>query len=171
MRTITGIVVVWACCCLAGCATQPPAGADVNTGGWSWYDYKEVNSEPGDVGVSASWGSWNKKFVYVILTDSTTSATTEINAAGSFQVDLKTPKGPKAEMRIETSDGKTGCVVCGEQSYNLAQGSVFILLPRGEKFQVQQLRRDLSDVPAGVGSAYQLLRDDPEIRRFFAPVE
>ena len=174
MRTITRIVVCAALCCLAGCAAPAPTDANVDSGGWTWYDYKEVNSRAGDVGVRVSWGSWDKKFVYVLLTDVTTSATTEIVADGprkEFKVDLKTPNGQKAEVRIVTPDGKGGSLVCDGRSYDLARGRVFILLPRGETFQVQQIPRDVSDVPANVGTANRLLRDDPDVGRVFAKVE
>src|SRR5262245_61770169 len=123
MRTIPGMVLFSAFCCLAGCTPQPPPGPPADSGGWIWYDYKDLNPQAGDVGVSASWGSWNKKFVFLILTDTDTSATTGINAAGSrteYKIDLKLPNGQKDELRVETPDGKTGTFIYGEQSYDLA---------------------------------------------------
>jgi hypothetical protein len=176
MRTITGMVVVSAFYCLAGCTPQPPPGPEPGFGGWAWNDFKDLNPQAGDGGVSASWGSWNKKLVFLILTDTDTSATTAINAAGpptEYKVALELPKGRKDELRVKTPDGKTGSLVHGEQSYDLTQGPVFVLLPggAGEKLQVLQLRRDLSGVPADVGSVARLLRDDQEIGRIFARVK
>lgn len=176
MRTITGMVVVSACCCLSGCTPQPPPGPEADFGGWTWIDFKDLNPQAGDSGVRASWGSWNKKLVFLILTDTDTSAATEINAAGSpteYKVALKLPKGRKDELRVKTPDGRTGSLVHGDQSYDLAQGSVFILLPGGERgeLKVLQLKRDLSDVPADIGRVSQLLGDDQEIGRIFAGVK
>jgi hypothetical protein len=173
MRTIPGMLVFSAFCCLAGCTTQPPPDPEADFGGWIW-NYKDLNPEVGDVGVSATWGSWNKKFVFLILTDSDTSATTVINAAGSrteYKVDLELRNRQKDELRVVTPDGITGSLVHGEQSYDLAQGSVFLLLPEGGKLKVLQLKRDLADVPAGVGSVTKLLRTDQEIGRIFAKVK
>lgn len=177
MRNIIGIIVLLALCYLAGCNSRPavsPSGADAGFGNWSWHDFKELNPEAGKGGVSASWGSWHKKFAYVILTDAATSASTAINASGArteYKVNLTLPKGQKAEWRIETADGKTGSAAYDGQSYDLAQGPVFILLPKGEKLEVLQLNRNISDVVAGPESMEKLLKNDQEIARTFAKAQ
>lgn len=173
MRNTTGIVVFSAFCCLAGCNSRPPAspkGADASFG-WTWYAFKELKSEAGDGGVSAWWGSWKKKFVYVILADPAISITTDINASGArteYQVDLTLPNGQKAELRIETADGKTGSAVYDRRSYDLAQGPVFVLLAKSETIEMLQLQRDISD---GIVSLQKLLQDDQEIARIFAKMK
>jgi hypothetical protein len=167
------MVVVSACYCLVGCTPQPPPAAEPGVGGWSWNIFKSLNPEAGDGGVGASWGSWNKKFVFLILTETGTQANSRIHAAGpptEYRVALELPKGQKDELRVNTPDGKTGTLVHGEQSYDLTQGSVFILLPEkeGGPVQVRQLRRDLSDLPANDVGVATLLRGDQEIGRIFA---
>src|SRR6266498_4071974 len=114
MRYTTGIVALTAFCGLAGCSSQPPspppgADADADFGGWTWDAIKPVNAEGDDVAVSAAWGSWKKKFVYVILADVNATATTSINTSGErtrYEVDVTLPNGRKGDVRIETADGK-----------------------------------------------------------------
>jgi hypothetical protein len=175
MRNTTGLVVLSALWGLAGCSPPPaaaPAGADADFGGWSWDALKPVNGEA-DVAVSAAWGSRKSKFVYVILADAATTATTSIDTSGGrtlYVVALTPPKGRPATVRIETADGKTGGVAYAGQSFDLARGPVFVLLPRGETFEMRQLERDISDEPAGMAGVVRLVRNDPELARLFAKI-
>ena len=174
MRNTIGSFVLLALYCVAGCTSRPAdstSGADAGSGDWSWHSYKELNSEAGKGGVNASWGSWHKKFAYVILSEPASSASTIVKASGArteYKVDLTLPKGQKAQWRIETANGKTGSVAYGGQSYDLAQGPVFILLPKGEQLEVLQLKRNITDLIAGPESLEKLLKDDQEIARIFA---
>lgn len=167
---ITVLGALW----LAGCGSPPPPappGPDADFGGWSWYAEDESKPGAADVGVSAAWGSWKTKFVYVILAD---IAITDVTAVGTadgrtrYDVVLKLPRDRKAEVRVETADGKTGSLTHAGRSYDLARGSVFVLRPKGEEFELTQLPRDVSGETAGVPGVVKLVRGDPELLRALA---
>jgi hypothetical protein len=171
MRNVTGIVL-FAALCPAGCSARPataPTGADF--GGWSWYSLNAANAGADDVDVSAYWGSWNKKLVYVVLADAAVTATTRVHTSDGqteYRVALTLPNAQKAELRVETADGRTGRADFAGQSYDLARGTVFVLLSRGEKLELSQLPRDVSDVTDSLPAVHKLIRDDPELVRPFA---
>ncbi len=176
MRNTLAIFAFSAFCCLVSCDSRPsaPSGAGADFGGWSWYALNTPNAGTNEVDVSATWGSWNTKLVYLILTDVDATATTNVNASGTrteYNVHLVWPKGRKAELRIETADGKTGRAVYAGQTYDLAEGSVFVLLPKDEKLELRQLRRDISEVAGNVPSVQKLIRDDPELARMFSKLK
>jgi hypothetical protein len=138
--------------------------------GWNWYSLDGSNGEA-DVGVRAVWGSWNKKLVYIVAADVTASATTRITTTGAgteYGVELSWPNGRTVGVRIETVDGRTGRAVYAGRSYDLDQGSVLVLLARGDQFELRQLRRDISGVTPGPVGVQQFIRGDPELLRMFA---
>jgi len=177
MRNFVAILAVSTLGCLAGCNSPPttsPPAANADFGGWSWYGVNDPNTGANDVDVCASWGNRNQRLVYIILSDVNTSATTNINASGGrtdYNVDLTLANGQTLEIRIETADGITGTAAYAGQSYDLAQGSVFVLLPKGEKLEMLQLKRDISQVNAGVSGVLKFVRSDPELLRMFARVK
>jgi hypothetical protein len=177
MWKATVILVVLSVCCSTGCESRPSTlstDADADFGGWSWDALKPANAESGDVAVSATWGSWKKKFVYVILADPTATATTKISTSGAqtrYEVDLTLPNRRTAEVRIETADGKTGGAVLAGQSYDLARGSVFVVSLKGETVELIQLKHDISDEAAGLPGVVKLVRNDPDLVRMFAKLK
>jgi hypothetical protein len=178
MRNATAIATLAAVCGLAGCGPRPadaPPGADAGFGaGWSWYAVDAPNGGTANVSVTVAWGSWKKKLVYVVGADAAASATTRTATTGAgteYTVDLSWPDGRTASVRIETPDGSTGRAVFAGRSDDLADGAVFALVPAGDRFELRQLRRDVSGVAADLGSVQKLIRDDQDLLSMFARVK
>jgi hypothetical protein len=138
--------------------------------GWNWYALDGSNGGA-DVGVRAAWGSWNKKLVYVVAADGTASSATRITTTGAgteYAVELNWPNGRTDGVRVETADGRTGRAVHAGRSYDLGQGSVLVLLARGDQIELRQLRRDLSGVTPHLAGVQKFIREDSELLRTFA---
>lgn len=174
MRYPTGSAVFCVLAWLAGCEAPPPSsagGADAEFGGWSWDTLKPTDPAGGDLVVSAAWGSWKKKLAYVIVADINAAATTSIVASGErtrYDVRLTWPNGRSTQVLVETADGKAGTVSHAGRTCDLAQGAVFVILPKGDEFELRQLQRDISGETASVAAMAKLIRSDPELVRTFA---
>ena len=177
MRSMIAFVLFAGIASLTSCeprstsSTPATPAARAEFGGWSWYAIDKFNPEGKDVCLNASWGTLNQKLVYVLVTDSTVAATTGMSDAGertAYLVSLKLPLDRKADLRIETPDGKTGRAVYAEQSFDLVQGSVFVLLPSGDRFAIRQFQRDTTNVVASALGVQKFVQDDAELLRLFA---
>jgi hypothetical protein len=74
----------------------------------------------------------------------------------------------RIEFGCDTADGKSGQVSVNGATYELADGNLFLVATGGEKPQVKQLKRDLSELKFERESLAAFARNDPEIAGFFA---
>lgn len=174
VRTAIRLVVVAAAGWLAGCDSRPPTapgGPDAEFGGWTWDALKPADPAAGDVSVCAAWGSWKKRLAYVILTDGSASSATDLTTSGGrtrYDVFLTWPAGRRAEVVVETADGRTGTVTLAGRPHDLSRGAVFVVVPGRERFELRQLERDVSGQTADIAGVVNLIRGDPELARTFA---
>jgi len=68
--------------------------------------------------------------------------------------------------QIETRDGRTAEISINNQSFDLADGTVFLVTTADGQMDIQQLQRDLSGVNANDQSITQFSLADPEISQF-----
>jgi hypothetical protein len=171
MWCATRLVVIASIAWQAGCDSPPatsPASADAEFGGWTWDALKPADRAGDEFGVSAAWGSWKKRLAYVIVTDGTASSSTVIDRSDArtrYIVSLTWPSGRSTEVRLETTDGRTGTITCAGRSHDLALGAVFAVLPKTDEFEVQQFHRDLSRQSSDIAGVVNLIRNDPELIR------
>jgi hypothetical protein len=66
-----------------------------------------------------------------------------------------------------TSDGKTGPVTIDDETFELSNGSLFLVTYSGTKTVVKQLRRDLSKLGSDSEAFRASAMTDSEIRAFF----
>jgi hypothetical protein len=67
---------------------------------------------------------------------------------------------------LQTTDGRTGQVQIGRDSYDLSAGTLFIVTTRGGKTDVRQLKRDLSAVPLDQDGILAFAEKDPDLSAF-----
>jgi len=86
-------------------------------------------------------------------------------AAGTrVEYEGQTADGRTGKVQFHTKDGRTGAVA-PLGTYDLADGSLFLVAVRGPRPRVAQLKRDIRKADA---AAFQKLPDaEPEIGRFF----
>jgi len=70
------------------------------------------------------------------------------------------------EWELQTTDGKTGQMRIGNDSYDLSAGAVFIVTTRGDTMDVRQLNRDLSAVPLDQVGILAFAEKDPDLTAF-----
>jgi hypothetical protein len=70
------------------------------------------------------------------------------------------------EWELQTTDGKTGQMRIGNDSYDLSAGAVFIVTTRGGTMDVRQLDRDLSAVPLDEVGILAYAEKDPDLTAF-----
>jgi hypothetical protein len=70
------------------------------------------------------------------------------------------------EWALQTTDGKTGQMRIGNDSYDLSAGAVFIVTTGGDTMDVRQLDRDLSAVPLDHVGILAFAEKDPDMTAF-----
>jgi hypothetical protein len=122
--------------------------------------------------------SWNGELVFAVWADVQTSSGGSRQTAagetyfGSFpaaagtrvEYEGQTADGRTGKVQFHTKDGRTGAVA-PLGTYDLADGSLFLVAVRSPRPRVAQLKRDIRKADA---AAFQKLPDaEPEIGRFF----
>lgn len=77
-------------------------------------------------------------------------------------------EGHVLEFACESSDGKTGTAQIGGQSYDLGKGSLFLVTADGDAWRIQQLDRNLQELPIDKENLCDLAQRDDAIKTFFA---
>lgn len=118
------------------------------------------------------WGDGKAVLVWSALPAVSTGSETTAYSAG-FSGDHQGPDGGLIHWGCTTSDGRTGAVVINGDSYELGDGSLFLLGAEGEETTVVQLDRDtlqLTDENI-IDTLQDWLANDVEVSAFFADVE
>jgi hypothetical protein len=75
--------------------------------------------------------------------------------------------GRNVAVHCYTSDRKTGPVTIGDETYELGNGSLFLVATSGTKAVVKQLRRDLSKLGSDSEGFQANAMTGSEIKAFF----
>jgi hypothetical protein len=67
---------------------------------------------------------------------------------------------------LETRDGQTAQFRINDVSYDLSEGTLFLVSTSGSSTGIEQLRRDLSGVQPNRESILAFATDDPDVARF-----
>ncbi len=78
--------------------------------------------------------------------------------------------GIRIEWNLETSDGKTAEFAIDNTSYNLSEGSLFIISKTIETPSVVQLNHDLSGVRPNYDSCVAFGKSDPDVASFIESI-
>lgn len=134
MRTV--VVLTAACLPVLGCAFLKSAsgqwggGSAVHSGGT-----QEGRTEYGVVHLTR-----NSRVYLVMISEGGSGPSSSGSwARGTF----KAPDGREVAWGCETSDGRSGRVTIGSESFDLAQGAVFLVNLRDGKTAVEQLTVDI----------------------------
>jgi hypothetical protein len=74
--------------------------------------------------------------------------------------------GRSFEWEVWTEDGRTGQVRIDDASYDLSEGTLFIVSTRGGTTEARQLARDLSGVPLDNEGILAFAESDPDLAVF-----
>ena len=118
---------------------------------------------------TAEWGRWDDGMVFIIWSDLDGGYGGGSYSGGEARYEGRQSSrdGRGFDWRCATSDGTTGTVTINKVTYDLSNGSVFLVRARGEKQRVEQLDRDTLILKPGPESLATLAKD-PEIREFFS---
>ena len=148
-------------CAAAGCTKGTPPRPKVGAGsafiGATTAQFATVD---GQVAVVV-W--FNFKGKQDVVGSESSSASTTVQAQGN----CRSIGGAHVVWRWETSDGKSGAVTVNGVSYDVANGSLFLVSAKGNDVQVRQLKRELG-MPAEAEAVEGLAKDDPDVAGFVA---
>jgi hypothetical protein len=121
---------------------------------------------------SITCGVWREGMAVVFWTDLSwgNSVATTKEEGTVYEGEYHGRDGRRVKCRCTTGDGRTGAVTIGDERFDLADGSLFLVSTRGTHSQVRQLQRDISKLKPD--DLKQLARSDPQIIEFFeSPVK
>src|SRR5262249_415994 len=160
--TLCGAIALLGAFCLPGFGgDSQPEGS--GTGNIAWERFKEINPKAGIEKAQASFGIWNDgRLAFLIVTDFAGSGRERSRGKGvgaeKYEGQQKAGDGRKVEWQCETADGKTGTMTINGSSYELANGSMFLVSTRGGKAEFRQVKRDLLKVQPDQDSVEKLLK-------------
>ncbi len=172
-----GMLLVLISCGMMGCHFRASAGRGVKNIFWS-RSGQDARTIPGITEADVSIYTWNDDAAFVIWTD---------GKPGTRGTEPRKHGDPHGSARYHcmignlsvdclTTDGKTGKVKIGDQSYDLSDGRLILLATKGEKPRVKQLalaKLDLkpegkrSDDQVTLEQLQDLAKTDPDILAFF----
>lgn len=79
---------------------------------------------------------------------------------------IHSEKGQDIPWRVETTDGKTAKLFINEQSYNLAQSTLFLIKTNSESPQIMQYQSRHNAICSDDESCQQFLKQDPAVFQF-----
>ena len=172
MATSCGCPILASTLFLLGCGgPSPPRGS--GAGFIAWERFGEINPKAGIDKAHANYGVWKDDgLAFLILTDFVGSSRDRSSGKGTgpekYKGQHKAPDGQKVEWQCETADGKTGKMIINGSSYELSNGSLFLVSTRGGKVEVRQVQRDLLKVKPDQESVEKLVKDEADVGSFFA---
>ena len=79
---------------------------------------------------------------------------------------ISSQDGQEIAWRVETRDGKTAAFFIDQQSYDLTQGTLFLIKTRGGSPEIAQHQSQQSGTCSDHESCQQLLEADPAVLQF-----
>jgi hypothetical protein len=122
-------------------------------------------------GATVTYAKWYGQPVILVWTDLAGETQDWADtSAGSvvFYGSVTSPQGRKLEWRLETVDRINGKVIINHGRYELSNGRVFLVTMGGERMNIRQLQRDLSDVSPNRAGLEAFAKEDPDVARFVA---
>ena len=164
---ISGILILVCSSLNSGCWKIPAReGAITTIGNMEVGNLKELQPEAGIDAVSIGFHVWSdpagwQGLALVVVSDAVGSG-----GAGGNGGHHASPDGRRVEWKFQTRDGKTGSATINDKTYDLAQGSLFLVSTTGADIRVLQLDRDLLKVKKE--DIQSLVLGDKDIPAFFA---
>ena len=148
---------------LNACASKTtPPGANIN--------FASLTTPEG-FGGSYTLLQWKEGLSISIVDDS--QGAHESSGSGSTedpvwrgQGSISSPNGEVIAWRVETTDGKTAKFFINEQSYDLAQGTLFLTKTNTGSPQIMQHQSRHNGICSDDESCQQLLKQDPAVLQF-----
>jgi hypothetical protein len=172
MRSLVKCLVAtaWACMLVSGCGRTPvPASPDLGgpSGIITW------SSSPGK---GHPLPGIDQGSVYYLGTAIVLWSDAAGGGGGSSDSDVQGVKCQgsllardrrRVEFHCETKDAKTGQVTIDGATYDLTDGNLFLISTAGDRSQVKQLKRSLTELKFDRESLEALGKNDPDIAGFF----
>jgi hypothetical protein len=173
---IMPVVAAALLCLFAGCNKETFWISSVGGPGWDGGTLfsKAPNPVPGLDQVSMTAAVFSDGTTFVVWTDfhggssiflPPASTKSEGFVIEGHHSDSNDPNGPKVDCRLATKDGRTGKVTIGDKTFELANGSFFLVSTHGGGTQIRQLKRN--SVKLGTKDMQELAKSDAEIREFY----
>jgi len=155
---------------LIGRGSNSPPGLGVRSTGWSqWTRDKPI--VPGIDHAAVHIGLYANSPALVVWSDgqggSFNASWDRTRKAVHYEGAFTSRGGRKVAVHCYTSDGKTGPVTIGDETFDLGNGSLFLVASSGTKAVVKQLRRDLSKLGSDSEGFQANAMADSEIKAFF----
>ena len=173
MRTaITGqsVIVLLFASLLTGCGSNSPPALGVRSAGWSQFT-ADKPTVPGIDRAAVRIGLYANSPVLVVWSDGGgggfDASWDRTRKAVHYEGTFTSRGGRNVAVHCYTSDGKTGPVTIGDETFELGSGSLFLVASNGTKTVVKQLRRDLSKLGSDSEGFQANAMADSEIKAFF----
>jgi hypothetical protein len=173
MRTaLTGqsVMVLFFAALLTGCGSNSPPGLGVRSTGWSQWA-RDKPTVPGIDHAAVHIGLYANSPALVVWSDGRgggfNASWDRTRNAVHYEGAFTSRGGRNVAVHCYTSDGKTGSVTIGEETFELGNGSLFLVASGGTKAAVKQLRRDLSKLGSDPEGLQANAKADSEIKAFF----
>lgn len=154
---------------LAGCGPTGGVTTTLNgpSGTTSWYASGDAaKSSPLDEGV-VNYAGTN----LVVWSGSTKGSGINCrHTVGEMTIDaiMRFADGTRLAVKCTSPDGNTGAVSVGDETFQLADGNLFLVSGTGDRPRVKQLKRDLWGINFKDHKSLQAFgKADPEIVTFF----
>ena len=142
----------------SGCALKStPPGADIAAGGFDQGGYIFLR--------------WSEGLRVLVLHNQQGSS---CHGSGSttdptyrLECYAQAADGGRIDLTLHTADGQTAQLWLNKVSYDLAQGTVFLIATNPEGIEAIQLSRDLAGLTVDYDSIIALIERDPDIGQFF----
>jgi hypothetical protein len=114
---------------------------------------------------------WNEGLSITIVDDSqgdhrsSSSGSTE-DPVWRGRGSIRGQEGQDITWRVETTDGKRALFFLNEQSYDLSQGTLFLIKTRGGSVQVRQQQSGHNRPCSDYDSCEQIVKQDPAVMQF-----
>jgi hypothetical protein len=167
---VLAISVLLVAALLCGCGSNSPPAWGVRTVDWS----KSTADEPTMPGIDHAdvrIGLYANSPTLVVWSDgqggSFSASWDRTRKAVHYEGAFTSRGGLNVAVHCYTSDGKTGSVTIGDETFELGSGSLFLVASNGTKTVVKQLRRDLSKLGSDSAGFQANAMTDSEIKAFF----
>ena len=155
---------------LTGCGSDSPPGWGVRTVDWSQLT-ADKPTVPGIDHAAVHIGLYANSPVLVVWSDgqggSLNASWDRSRKAVHYEGAITSRRGRNVAVQCYTSDGKTGSVTIGDETFELGSGSLFLVASSGTKTVVKQVRRDLSKLGSDSEGFQTNAMADAEIKAFF----
>lgn len=88
-----------------------------------------------------------------------------------LECSVEAQDGRRFEWEVHSSDGQTGDMWINGESYNLSQGTLFLVSSQGDDVKVNQLQRDFSELEATNEAIAGMAQSDPDVANFVTGID